>query len=152
MSTFFSLNMVLFAAKWVFVGLIYLVLLLVVVAVRREMSLRLGAGRPLPSAAPGKLRVLVSGTDPQLQPGSLLPLALENSLGASGDNTLMLRDKFISSHHARLHWDGANWWVEDLSSKNGTFLNEEDCVPFSPTPFSPGMKLRVGDMVFELVG
>ena len=125
MTDFFSINTLLFAAKWAFVGLIYSVLLIVVVAVRREMSLRLGRGQPLPSAAPGKLRILANGSDPNAVPGNILPLALENTLGAAEDNGIVLLDNFISSYHARLRWDGARWWVEDLDSKNGTFVNDE---------------------------
>jgi len=151
MSDYFSINTLLFAAKWAFVGLIYSVLLIVVIAVRQEMSLRLGRGQRLPSAAPGKLRILANGSDPNAVPGSVLPLALENTLGAAEDNDILLLDNFISSYHARLRWDGAGWWVEDLDSKNGTFVDDEPCVPLTPRPLTAGGKLRLGDMVFELV-
>lgn len=151
MTDFFSINTLLFAAKWAFVGLIYLVLLIVVVAVRREMSLRMGGGKPLPSAAPGRLRVVQSGTDPNAVPGSLLLLALENRLGAAEDNDLIISDHYISSYHARLRWDGAAWWVEDLNSKNGTFVDDEPCLPLTPRLLAQGSRLRLGEMVFELV-
>jgi pSer/pThr/pTyr-binding forkhead associated (FHA) protein len=29
----------------------------------------------------------------------------------------------ISRHHAKLTWDGASYWIEDLDSRNGTFVN-----------------------------
>ena len=151
MTDFFSIHTLLFAAKWAFVGLIYFILLIVVVAVRREMSLRLGSGKPLPSATVGWMRVLQTGTDPNVLLGSILPLTLENKLGALEDNDIILLDNFISGHHARLRWDGAGWWVEDLDSKNGTFVDDEPCVPLIPHPLSTGGKLRLGDMVFELV-
>lgn len=151
MTDFFSIQTLLFAAKWAFVGLIYLILLIVVVAVRREMSLRLGGGKPLPSATMGQLRVIQNGTDTNLAPGSVLPLVLENKLGASEDNNIILSDKFISSYHARLRWDGAGWWIEDQNSRNGTFVDNEPCIPLTPHPLSAGRKLRLGEMVFELV-
>lgn len=37
---------------------------------------------------------------------------------------LPLRDKAVSSRHARLSFHDGQWWVEDLDSKNGTFLNQ----------------------------
>ncbi len=151
MNDLFSFNSLLFGAKWVFVGLIYSVLLLVVVAVRREMSLRLGAGKVLPSTAPGSLRILARGTDPKASPGDLLPLGPVTRLGASSNNELVLQDDFISAHHARLRWDGASWWVEDLGSTNGTFVDDGQCVPHHPHPLPAGDRLRLGDMVFELV-
>ncbi len=146
----FSLNTLLFAFKWVFVGLIYFALIVVVIAVRREMSLRLGAGQPLPSAAPGRLIVLDPGGAPGIRAGSAFPLAAENRIGAEADNDIVLEDTFISGYHARLRWDGAEWWLEDLGCKNGTFVNQRQCRPYRPEPVPPGAALRLGEMHFEL--
>jgi hypothetical protein len=150
MIDFLTFNTLLLAGKWVFIGLIYLVMLLVVVAVRREMSLRLGGGAA-PQAAPGKLRVIEPGNDPGVQSGMVLPLELDNHLGAASDNDLILSDSYISAHHARLQWDGASWWLEDLASKNGTSVDGRPCVPFIPQELPPGGRLQLGDMIFELV-
>jgi S1-C subfamily serine protease len=32
-------------------------------------------------------------------------------------------DRSVSARHAMLSWDGSAWWVEDLGSRNGTYLN-----------------------------
>ncbi|HUF38589.1 MAG TPA: FHA domain-containing protein [Anaerolineales bacterium] len=146
----FSIHTLLFAFKWVFVGLIYLALIVVVITVRREMGLRLGAGRPLPGSAPGKLIVLDPGGAPGVLAGSAIPLRSENSLGAEQDNDIVLEDSFVSGHHARLRWDGAEWWLEDLGSQNGTFVNQRQCRPYKPEPVPPGAALRLGEMQFEL--
>jgi hypothetical protein len=37
---------------------------------------------------------------------------------------LYLEDKTISARHARLYYEDTQWWVEDLGSTNGTFLNK----------------------------
>ena len=31
----------------------------------------------------------------------------------------------VSREHARIKWDGKGWWLEDLKSTNGTFVNGE---------------------------
>jgi hypothetical protein len=146
----FSPNTVLFALKWVFTGLVYFALIVVVIAVRREMRLRLGAGQPLPSAAPGRLVVLDPGGAAGIRAGTTIALRSENRLGAEADNDIVLEDTFVSGHHARLRWDGAEWWLEDLGSKNGTFVNRRQCRPFQPEPVPPGAALRLGEMQFEL--
>ena len=120
---FFSTSTLLFAGKWLFVGLIDSVLLAVLVAVRREMALRLRVGQSLPSTAVGRLLVNQAGSDAGTPPGALLLLKPENTLGADPANDLVLGDKLVSGRHARLRWDGAGWWLEDLGSKNGTFVN-----------------------------
>jgi pSer/pThr/pTyr-binding forkhead associated (FHA) protein len=33
-------------------------------------------------------------------------------------------DPDVSRRHARLIWRDMSWWLEDLGSKNGTFVNE----------------------------
>ena len=34
-------------------------------------------------------------------------------------------DEALSAHHARLTHHHGQWWLEDLNSRNGTFLNRE---------------------------
>ena len=46
-------------------------------------------------------------------------------LGRSPDNDIILRDPATSGHHARLERRGDQFWVVDLGSTNGTFVNGE---------------------------
>ncbi|MEP7358324.1 MAG: FHA domain-containing protein [Anaerolineales bacterium] len=142
-------NSLLFAGKWVFVGLIYFVLLVVLVAVRREMGLRLRAGQALPSTAAGRL-LLLQGGSPAAPTGTVWPLNPNNTLGAETGNDLVLPDPLISGRHARLRWDGVGWWLEDLGSTNGTLVNGQRLAARAPQKIAPGARLQLGDMVFEL--
>mgnify|MGYP002712021989 FL=1 len=45
------------------------------------------------------------------------------TVGRAGDNDFQLGDDFASSRHARLFRRGSDWFVEDLDSRNGTFVN-----------------------------
>jgi predicted component of type VI protein secretion system len=145
-----STNTVLFAGKWVFVGLIYFVLLVVLVAVRREMALRLRTGQALPSTAAGRLALLETGGDPTVQAGAVWPLKPSNTLGAEANNDIVLNDPLVSGHHARLRWDGVGWWLEDLGSTNGTLVNGQRLVAHTAQKISLGARLQLGDMVFAL--
>ena len=46
-------------------------------------------------------------------------------LGRSPDNDVILRDPATSGHHARLERRGDEFWLVDLGSTNGTFVNGE---------------------------
>src|SRR5262245_7036806 len=45
------------------------------------------------------------------------------TIGRLRDNTVMLDNPAVSGHHARIFHDGERFVLEDLKSKNGTFVN-----------------------------
>jgi FHA domain len=45
------------------------------------------------------------------------------TIGRSGEADVRIEDRFASSVHARIYSRGASYYVEDLNSTNGTFLN-----------------------------
>jgi len=59
-----------------------------------------------------------------------------------------LDDKTISARHARLGYHHSQWWVEDLGSKNGTFLNQERVS--LPVVLAKGDELRCGQVVWQV--
>lgn len=54
----------------------------------------------------------------------------------------------ISARHARLSYHHAQWWIEDLHSRNGTFLNDEPVR--SQVVITSGDSLRCGSLVFVI--
>lgn len=145
-------SIVLFLAKWVLLALVYLFLGMIMAGITREMSVRLPMATSHTSAISyGRMRVLQAGSDNQLQPGTVLVLHPETRLGARRGNSILLRDRYISGNHARLRWDGVSWWVEDMNSTNGTFVNRKRVQPGFPETISFGATLQLGDMSFEMI-
>jgi pSer/pThr/pTyr-binding forkhead associated (FHA) protein len=50
------------------------------------------------------------------------------TIGRLPDNMLVIDNPAVSGHHARILLEGDHYVVEDLRSKNGTFVNEQDVV------------------------
>ena len=144
-------NMILFVTRWAAIGLFYAVLLLLLFGVYREMSRDARREPARKFIAYGRLRVIAAGDDPHIQVGSILDLQPETRIGAERDNDILLRDSFVSGHHACLRWDGATWWLEDLNSKNGTTVNHQICVIGSAYLLPMGSFLTIGDMTFQLI-
>ena len=70
------------------------------------------------------------------------------SIGRSIRNDLCLEDGFASRMHAELRIDGDSFWLTDIGSANGTFLNER---PVTGTvQVYPGDQVVVGKTVIEL--
>jgi hypothetical protein len=73
------------------------------------------------------------------------------TIGREASSDIVLEDPQVSRRHARLTLQGASYFVEDLGSTNGTFVNGRRVM--SPTPLSPGDKLGLGDtVVMEVQG
>jgi pSer/pThr/pTyr-binding forkhead associated (FHA) protein len=58
-----------------------------------------------------------------LPPGERYDLFGGLSIGRSSEADVRIEDRFASAIHARLYSRGASYYVEDMSSTNGTFLN-----------------------------
>lgn len=81
--------------------------------------------------------------------GSALPLGSSPILiGRAPSSTLVLDDDYASGRHARLYPQGDTWWLEDLGSTNGTYVDDERVV--QPRPLQPGIRVRIGQTTMEL--
>lgn len=69
----------------------------------------------------------------------------ENILGRSGDDVVAIDASTISRRHARITV-GATSWVEDLGSKNGTWVGDRRVS--ERTPVTDGQQVRLGSLLF----
>lgn len=75
--------------------------------------------------------------------GTAVPLGTSViTIGRAPDSTIVLRDDYVSTRHARVYPSGSEWIVEDLGSTNGTWINKTRVV--TPTVVEPGQDLRIG--------
>jgi hypothetical protein len=58
-----------------------------------------------------------------LDPGERFDLFGGISIGRSSDADVRIQDRFASGVHARVYSRGSYYYVEDMNSTNGTFLN-----------------------------
>ena len=70
------------------------------------------------------------------------------TIGRANDSTLVLTDDYASTRHARLFPRDGEWFVEDLGSTNGTFLDRTKVT--QPTPVGQRTPIRIGKTVLEL--
>jgi hypothetical protein len=66
---------------------------------------------------------LIVASSPSLAPGGEYPLEAGMTLGRSRSNGIPISDQFASHMHARVFPRGHFFYIEDLSSTNGTFVN-----------------------------
>ncbi|MFZ5969158.1 MAG: FHA domain-containing protein [Bacillota bacterium] len=46
-------------------------------------------------------------------------------IGRGNENTIVIKDPFVSNHHAQITKDEEEYFLEDFDSANGTYLNGE---------------------------
>jgi pSer/pThr/pTyr-binding forkhead associated (FHA) protein len=56
----------------------------------------------------------------------------------------------VSRRHAKIYHLTGRFFIEDLDSANGTFVNGERLVPYLPYPLQSGDELRLGRLVMTL--
>ena len=96
------------------------------------------------------LEVLTSMDEAKLKVGSVIPVATIITLGRKENNTVVLNDRFVSSYHAKIYLKNNEYYLEDLQSTNGTYVNENK--------IEGNVKLNVNDIIrfgstaFKVIG
>jgi hypothetical protein len=85
-----------------------------------------------------------------LNKGESILLETMISIGRASEMTLILKDEGVSQKHAEVRLRGDNFYVKDLGSKNGTFVNDQKV---AEKRLAPGDVISVGDtkMLFQAV-
>jgi len=65
-------------------------------------------------------------------------------LGRESGCDFPLDDQTVSSRHARLSYHQNQWWLEDMASTNGTYLNGEPVT--APVVITHGDEIRLGQV------
>ena len=82
------------------------------------------------------------------KPALSKPLDEEMTFGRSQSCTVPLDDTYVSTTHARLYAKDGTWFVEDMGSTNGTYLNRVKVT--APSPIAVGDEVRVGKTIVEV--
>jgi hypothetical protein len=134
---------VIWAVRLLFLALLYLFLLRVVRSLLRDLR----AAAREPGASLGRLVVIDSpGGDPEQ--GRSFDLDAITTLGRDVNNAIVVDDPFASAEHAVLTYRGRSWYVEDLGSTNGTFVNGRAVASVAPLGF--GDEVAIGQVRLRL--
>jgi FHA domain len=126
-----------------FLGLLYVFLYRVVRALLHDL-------RTATHEATAELGRLVVVASPAGEPvaGTALSLDAITSLGRDVNNSIVVDDPFASAEHAILTFRGRGWYVEDLESTNGTYVNGTRIEAVAPLTF--GDEVQIGQVRLRL--
>jgi hypothetical protein len=133
--------------KVVLLGAMYLLLAVVVWMEARELAhattRRISPVAPVRGRRIASRLTLVEGGGPQ----SVDLVPPETLLGRDASCHVSINDSSVSHRHARIYHSDGEWYVEDLGSTNGTFVNDRPLT--RPIVLRPGDLVAVGRSTFE---
>jgi hypothetical protein len=116
------------------------------VAVQSPPSAPAGPSAPFPRREVAPRRMVVTAGPLR---GTTVPLGSSSVLiGRAPSCTLVLDDDYSSQRHARIYPEDGGWFVEDLGSTNGTYVDRNKIE--GPTTVTVGSQIRVGQSTLEL--
>jgi hypothetical protein len=135
-----------------FIFLLYFFVFQVIRVIMRELRVAAG-GRPGAAVAAsdglsGALLVTDAG-ESNLRRGDVFDLDPVTVIGRHPRATIVVDSSFMSSEHAQLAWQQDRWWVSDLQSTNGTFVNGTRVR--AATGVRAGDTIEAGGVKFQLV-
>jgi pSer/pThr/pTyr-binding forkhead associated (FHA) protein len=143
------ISLALLIAQGIFLILLYVFLFWVIRIVLSDLR-RQVTPRRLGRVAPGHGQLVVLQGERPARGEEFLLQSNVITMGRDPANELVLSDRFASGQHARIAVANGGYWIEDLGSKNGTFVNGERIE--SATPLNPGDRIEVGDTQFRFEG
>jgi len=137
-----GLNALLWVVRISFLLLLWLTLFLMIRALLRDVR----AATRDPAGAIGRLVVVTSGGEPA--PGTVFALDAVTTLGRDLGSSVVLDDPYASTNHAVLTYRGRGWYVEDLGSTNGTYVDGTPVEGVAAVSY--GDEIQVGDVRLRL--
>ncbi|GAA4210333.1 FHA domain-containing protein FhaB/FipA [Actinocatenispora rupis] len=157
-------SIVLAVARFGFLALLWIFVFAVAGVVRRDLwtgsrSNRLvAAPRGVPAAGPpqpaparprrGQSPRILVVTEGALAGTTITLTDRPITMGRAEDSTVVLTDDYASTRHARLVARNGEWFLEDVGSTNGTYLDRAKVT--GPTPVPLGVPIRIGRTALEL--
>lgn len=149
------MEFVIIILRYILLLILYLFIFRVILLIIRDIRDRRIISATHPADAPvvyddhrDSFLLIVNSDVPALAIGAKISLATENYIGRSAENRIQIPDDFTSHHHARLTLNQGQFWLEDLGSKNGTYIAGVKLD--KPTLLNNGDLFSIGGVTFKL--
>jgi pSer/pThr/pTyr-binding forkhead associated (FHA) protein len=111
---------------------------------RRQRGRQQSAPRPARTSRKMPRELVVNDLDGKRN----VPLRDSVTIGRAASCDLVVSDNYVSNVHARIFAKDGAYWLEDLGSTNGTYVNRGKVSV--PVAIGPGDEVRVGKATLEL--
>lgn len=131
--------------KIFFIVLIYLFMF----AIIRMIYLDIRNLRALPSESEAYLKLINRRDTIPYKVKEEYPINKELNVGRVGRNEIILKDPYVSKRHAKIFSKNNLYYIEDLDSSNGTFVNNRKIKDL--VQIVHGDRIKIGQIEFLFV-
>ncbi|WP_315111144.1 FHA domain-containing protein [Clostridium intestinale] len=141
------------------IGVVFAILFIVVLYIIIYYALKImykdvkGGNRTKGSSNKEKLayglEVVSEGQNSNLKKGSLIHVRNTVTIGRKDDNSIILSDTFVSGNHAKLYVRNNEFYLEDLDSTNGTYINNQKLQGRMKLKMND--EIKIGTVVFKVM-
>lgn len=138
-------NILSVAFKYVFILIIYLFMLSIIRLIYLDIK-----GMGLTTLNKNTYLKLVNQKDTlPFKVKEVYPVDKDMAIGRGNQNNIIIKDPHISKRHLKLVKDEGNYYLEDLDSSNGTFVNGDKIMDV--VKLRNGDRIRLGQVEFLFV-
>ncbi len=131
--------------KIVFIVLIYLFMF----AIIRMIYLDIRNLRAVPNESEAYLKLINRKDTIPYKIKDEYPVTGELNVGRVGRNEIILKDPYVSKRHAKIFSKNNSYYIEDLDSSNGTFVNNRKISDI--VEIAHGDRIKIGQIEFLFV-
>lgn len=133
-------------------GAVFIVILYVIIYYALKImykDVKTGNKKRINSRKAHGLEVVETVAESELKPESIIPIRGAITIGRKEDNSIVLNDQFVSSHHAKLFVRNDEFYLEDLGSTNGTYVNDNKIQ--GRIRLKVEDEIRLGSTIFKVI-
>lgn len=134
--------------KYVIFGIVYIIIFIALIIMYKDMK-NGNKRRIIKRKKSIGLEIINPGKNNTLKKGGVIPIHSSLFIGRKNDNTLVLNDRYVSAHHAKIAFDGNDYFIEDLGSTNGTYLNSQKIE--DKISLKSGDEIEIGTSLFKVL-
>jgi len=131
--------------KYVFIVIIYMFIFSII----KLIYLDIKGIRPIPADSGTYLKLINRKDTLPFKVKEYYPLEDNVFLGRGNDNEIVIKDPYISKKHLRIVKDEDEFFLEDLKSANGTYVNGDRVMDV--VKLNNGDRISVGQVEFLFV-
>jgi pSer/pThr/pTyr-binding forkhead associated (FHA) protein len=141
-----NLDLIKLILKIAIIGVVYIIIVFALRIMYKDIK---NGGKKKVKKNPLGLEIINPGKNSNLKMGSVIPIQNGITIGRKEDNMVILNDEYVSSHHAKIY-KNIDYYLEDINSTNGTFLNSDKVT--GKTILKKGDIIEIGTSEFKVIG